>query len=270
MPTPGQVLAARGQFSDRSTSPLWRPATIRRFLIHPAYVGRHIAYRWQITQLRERDTTTGILRYVNKRVERAADDEERIPLPAEVCPPLVDEATALAVQARLINNRAESVRHHQDPEATLLRSGYIFCGHCGRKMYTHRPGGEWRYTCNTFRLTPEMPQCLGKGVSITAFIIDPIVWGHVRQVLLNPQHIAQALERWRVDHEQQDGRATAHLTAVEGQLARLQVKAANLTAGVAEAGSVEARTVLLSTLDQVSKDIAILSTERESLLQDAA
>ncbi|HUY79655.1 MAG TPA: hypothetical protein VMV29_22985, partial [Ktedonobacterales bacterium] len=134
----------------------------------------------------------------------------------------------------------------------------------------HRVGGEWRYSCNTFRLTPEMPQCLGKGVSITAYIIDPIVWGHVRRVLLNPQHIAQALEHWRVDHVQQDGRATAHLTAVEGQLARLQAKAANLTAGVAEAGSVEARTVLLSTLDQVSKDMAILSTERDSLLQDAA
>jgi site-specific DNA recombinase len=47
IPTPGQVLAMRGQLSKgRSFSTIWRRATIQRICHHPAYWGAHVAYRW--------------------------------------------------------------------------------------------------------------------------------------------------------------------------------------------------------------------------------
>ena len=46
IPTPAQVLAARGQLPNGWRDPTltsWRPGTLGKILLHPAYAGQHSA-----------------------------------------------------------------------------------------------------------------------------------------------------------------------------------------------------------------------------------
>src|SRR5260221_8381967 len=50
VPTPGQILAERGQLpTGRTCTAIWHRGTIHRILRHPAYGGQHGAYRWAKT-----------------------------------------------------------------------------------------------------------------------------------------------------------------------------------------------------------------------------
>ena len=137
VPTPGQVLVARGQFpAGRSATGLyWQPSVIRRILHHPAYWGRHGAYRYQKSTITERPANTGITRKVRRMTERAEDDSVRVALPASACPALVSPELASRVHARLSLSKAESAGCNPDPLATLWR-GMAFCGHCGGHLHT--------------------------------------------------------------------------------------------------------------------------------------
>jgi DNA invertase Pin-like site-specific DNA recombinase len=51
IPTPSQVLAARGQLpTGRAVSAVWHRSTLQRMLRHPAYWGEHCAYRFAHTK----------------------------------------------------------------------------------------------------------------------------------------------------------------------------------------------------------------------------
>jgi site-specific DNA recombinase len=59
--------------------------------------------------------------------------EEQVLLP-DIAPPIVTAEEQAAVLARLAYNQAHAIRNNTRPEATLLRAGFIQCGHCGRSM----------------------------------------------------------------------------------------------------------------------------------------
>jgi site-specific DNA recombinase len=69
-----------------------------------------------------------------------------------VAPAIVTPDEQAAVLARLARNQAESTRNNQHPERTLLRAGFLRCGHCGRAMAVahppeSRPGSTPQYHC---------------------------------------------------------------------------------------------------------------------------
>jgi len=103
----------------------WGPDAIRWILHHPSYAGRATGWR------DGKDCTTGTA------------------LPPGTIPALVDEATFDAVQERLRQNQLRSARNNPNPEATLLRGGYVRCGYCGRTMIVKPPDGNHgpRYRC---------------------------------------------------------------------------------------------------------------------------
>jgi site-specific DNA recombinase len=270
VPTPSRVLAASGLYRRRTLGTRWTTGTLHRMLAHPAYVGRHGAWRWQTGKRKEQDPFTGRVRSVREQTERQVENADYIPLPPEVCPALVDEQTVAAVRMRLEQNRQEAARHNSEPEAMLLRSGYIFCGHCQRSLYTHRVRGEWSYFCSSGLRTDGKHFCPGGGLSIQAKVIDPEVWSHVTRVLRHPQVIADAIAQWETEHSVAEDRATAHLAAVESQLRDLEAKAKNLTLAIGDAATGEARAVLTKALDDLSMRMRELAGESERLRAEAS
>ncbi len=71
IPTPGQLLAERGQWpTGRTHTAVWHPGTILRMLHHPAYWGEHCAYRTASTTEKVRPPETGVTVKVRRRAWR--------------------------------------------------------------------------------------------------------------------------------------------------------------------------------------------------------
>ena len=69
--------------------------------------------------------------------------DQWILLPEGTAPAIIDEETFEEIQRKIKHNKQDSVRNNQHrDELGLLRSGYIFCGICGRRMILKYPGGE--------------------------------------------------------------------------------------------------------------------------------
>ena len=100
----------------------WSATTIREILGKRVYTGTALAYQHRYDRLPG-----------GRYKRRPARAEEQIALP-DVAPAIVSEAEQAAVLARLQRNQAESTRRNPNPEATLLRCGHVYCGHCGLAM----------------------------------------------------------------------------------------------------------------------------------------
>ena len=61
---------------------------------------------------------------------RVATPEERMMLPG-IAPAIVTPEEHALAQSILERNKANAIRNNRDPQATLLRAGFIRCGHCG-------------------------------------------------------------------------------------------------------------------------------------------
>jgi site-specific DNA recombinase len=101
-----------------------RNQTIRWILKTPHYAGE--VHWWRRN------------RSANKAAGRPVDEwrplDEQVTMPAECIPALVDKETFAIVQGRLRLNRERSAHNNREPEATLLRGGFVRCGYCGDSM----------------------------------------------------------------------------------------------------------------------------------------
>src|SRR4029077_20598535 len=99
---------------------------------------------------------------------------------------LVDAETFQLIQERLRLDQERSARNTRDPEATLLRGGFVRCGYCGDSMTTRRARPRRRqaafYACARAMKYPK--DCIRHGISAT--VLDPAIWSKVEEVLLRP------------------------------------------------------------------------------------
>jgi site-specific DNA recombinase len=278
IPTPGQVLAARGQLpTGRTAGCIWRRATIHRMLHHPAYHGAHGAYRWQYTVEKVRPAETGITRKVRHTRERGEDDPMRVALPSTACPALVTCELAERAQARLAENRLENAGRNPDPLATIWR-GMAICGHCGQKMMTAtgadgngRANGR-RYYCRSRRSAPDgvAVLCPGGSFSISAArVLDPAGWADVLTWLSDPENVERLLADWRAENQGTERSITSRLDAAAAGIARLRDKMDRLAETIAETSERESRRTLQDKLDAYAALVRTEESKRERLLREA-
>jgi site-specific DNA recombinase len=170
----------------------WQPSSLREILLRPTYAGSLVAL---------------------------ASTAERVILPG-VAEPIVTDEELAAVAARLERNKAHATRHNLHPERSLLRAGYIACGHCGWTLSVSNATPASRSVSPQYRCTAQRqhgPKC--SRPSITASMIDPIVWDVVTRLLRRPWIIAREVARHR-----QDGGLDRQLAAVDKRLAALVSK----------------------------------------------
>lgn len=104
--------------------PRWAHQTIRWILTTPHYAGDVRWWRRQRSSRRPGEQHTTRWRLA----------EQQVTMPADTVPALVDAETYQIVQERMRLNKERSPRNNRDPEATLLRGGFVRCGHCGDSM----------------------------------------------------------------------------------------------------------------------------------------
>ena len=197
VPTPFQVLAARGMLpSNRTASPIWGRGTMFRMLHHPAYWGEHSAYRHKYSTVKVRPVETGVTKKVKARHEREVDDPNRVALP-NTCPPLVSKDLAERVAARLVQNKRDNPGRLPTRWRRLAWHGGV--RPCGEKMFT-APGIQrsslllplayrghswwWR------RPAHHLPRWLGEYARQR---VDPAGWADVREWLRDPKNVERLL-----------------------------------------------------------------------------
>jgi site-specific DNA recombinase len=138
--------------------PRWSFSSLRDILRRTVYTGTVSAYA-----IRYERRPTG--RYGR----RAAVVEDVVALP-DVAPTIVTPEEQAAVVARLAANKEHAARNNRNPEAALLRAGFLVCGHCGAPLrVVHRPvalsGSSPQYRCENRQGACPRP-------TITASLLD--------------------------------------------------------------------------------------------------
>ncbi|ACZ39651.1 recombinase family protein [Sphaerobacter thermophilus] len=219
--------------------PTWSMTTVSKILKHPHYTGDARAWTWQ--------SRNGYVR----------NHEAGLPLPEGTVPPLVDRATFELVQEQFARNQARAARNNRNPEAALLRGGYVRCGYCGRAMHVHKNSGKPAYRCNGReyrRGSCPMPV-------IAAHVLDAAVWERVEAILTRPEIVAEELARLQTDDP-----TAADLAAVDRLLQQVDRQRANLTQAIGLTDDPDAVAALMAELERVAARRRQLEAEREGIL----
>jgi len=227
----------------------WSFVVISRMLRLEAYMGVAIGNR----------TITRKVGGKEQSILRPA--EEQLILPAGTIPAIVPEDVWQTVQARLARNKAEANRNNRDPEAFLLRAGFVYCGYCGKRIHT----AWWRAKSGDLRPSYVImvnhrghEDC--PTVSMYAPKLDAIVWDKIRGIIMQPDVVAKELARL-----QQDDPTDADHCAVERALTEIERKRANLSRSLALLDDAEAAAPLVAELKVLAERKRELGAERDTI-----
>lgn len=241
-------LTAQGIRSPRGNT-RWSKSTISRILRNEAYVGLTYAWKWK----REGKTV------------RERPREEWIRLPVGVTPPIIDESTWKETQVRLQRNKELARRRTKHTEDYLLR-GYVFCGHCGKRMWAERrkrgQGWELAYRCRGKSGHPDSTCERGTGLPyINARELDSYVWSHIESILTDPQVIAQELTRL-----EDEANLERELKDLDSLIRKVKREKGNLLAAIGDTDDPEVRGLILEELRKKAAFLRDLERERATLL----
>jgi site-specific DNA recombinase len=136
------ALAAQG-IASPSGGARWQPSSIRDILVRDTYAGSITTYR-----TRHERGANGV------SVCRPAAAGEMVVLPG-IAEPLVTPQELAAVAARLADNKAHATRRNTHPEWSLLRAGFIACGHCGWGLSVSNPSPASQTLTPQYRCTAQ-------------------------------------------------------------------------------------------------------------------
>lgn len=256
IPTPGQILARRGQLQKgRTFSTNWRLSTLGRILSNKAYIGKHSGWRTSRETVHEKDAITGEVRAITRQVELSPDSPERVFFSTDVCPALVSEEDYKAVQTVLARNKQLASRRTMDPEAILLRGGFAVCGWCGRNLQPrldHRI--YYRYYCGSVHQV-ESNRCPNGYWSVKAEDLDYLVWNWVVRAFEKPEIIRAAFERWKANQE--DGRTFEYdrLDSIQTALTNATNRWCNCLKSAAGASDETTRAQFTHMADEAAKEM---------------
>jgi site-specific DNA recombinase len=244
----GTRLAERG-IPSPSGQLRWAAPTIRQVLRRPTYTGTGVAYR-----MRRVNRPTG------GHTLRATTADEQVLLPG-IAPPIVTAEEQAAVLARLTSNQEQAARNNHNPEATLLRAGFVRCGHCGWTMGVSRSSLSSRSPQPQYRCDIRARHVHGCPTPVIGTnTLDAAVWQKVEQVLRDPHVIAREVETLRAD-----GGLDRDLTAVERLLVGIIKKQANLATLAATVDDAEAASPLVAELKALAGRKKAAEAERDTL-----
>ncbi len=241
-------LAERG-IPSPTGRPRWAVPPIREVLRRPTYTGTGVAYRMR----HERRPTGGY-------TLRPATADEQVLLPG-IAPAIVTAEEQAAVMARLASNQAQAARNNRTPEATLLRAGFVRCGHCGWSMGVSPSSRSSRSQQSQYRCDVRARHAHGCPLpTIGTNDLDRAVWHKVTHVLRDPRVIAREVEALRVD-----GGLDRDLSAVERLLSGIAKKQANLATLAATVDDAEAAAPLVAELKALAARKNAAEAERDTL-----
>ena len=183
IPTPKKALKG---------TPHWQRGSLYRIIVNPIYMGEVWANRFR--SVPSQYTSNTDVTIMNPR-------EKWIRLPD--APAIVSREMFEAVQKQLEANKQESMRNNSHPpeELGLLRSGYIFCGVCGRGLRLHYPSHANRqdstpiYTCQNTEKDKDAPSYHRTNIHIVK--LDIAVREKIIEILNHPNYVRERVEELR-------------------------------------------------------------------------
>jgi site-specific DNA recombinase len=169
----------------------WRKSTVRSILTNPVYTGQVYVGRRQpqLPQRRRNPLKPVGLRAQSQRLL----PRERWTWVAHV-PAIITQEVFDRVQTKLADNQAKA-RRNNTAHTYLLRA-LVSCGGCTLAWHARTCGAYQYYFCTGSKRRAESgldQRCAVR--SIRAEVLDCLVWDDLCKVLVQPQLIAQALER---------------------------------------------------------------------------
>lgn len=186
IPTP---YVAKSIQSKRIKHPLWQSSTVSKLTRNSVYYGEA-----RFKKVRSRKVG-------NKEIREKVPIEEQIVVSV---PPIVTKELAEEARERIGLNNKFASRNNSNPEATLLRGGFVKCGHCGGTMrvqphrYTRKDGSVLEYllySCGLQQATVGV--C--KGCSILTSFLDEEVWKKVLEIISDPLQIDERVKALKSD-----------------------------------------------------------------------
>jgi site-specific DNA recombinase len=231
--------------------PRWSFSPVRDILRRTVYTGTISAYAIRYER-----------RSAGRYGRRATDAEDVIALPG-VAPAIVTPEEQAAVVARLAANKDQAARNNRNPEAALLRAGFLTCGHCGAPLrVVHRPatlpGSSPQYRCETRQGACPRP-------TITASLLDGTVWDRAVSVLRDPEIIAAEVAKRR-----QDGGLDRDRVAIEKHIASLADKQGRIAKRLTDIDDDDVAAPLMAELQTLSARKKAAQAERDDLLRRIA
>jgi site-specific DNA recombinase len=253
-----------GPWWPRSGRHPWQPSVVHRILYDETYAGMAYTNRYRfVPPKKPRSRAPG--RGENTcRQRRPREEWIGIPVPA-----LIDQETYRRAQAQLERNATLSYRNNTR-HSYLLRC-LLTCRTCGLRMFGITP------TSPPGRSIPRYYRCSGKDCTCSARerrcpqkmtpadSLEEAVWGHVQQLLSDPEALLAQFRDTARHTEGGDASQQAEADKLQAQLRRLDREAERLV------DAYQAAIISLEELDQRRRRIAerrlVLAEQHEQQLR---
>lgn len=256
----------------------WQNVMITRIIYNPSYCGERFTGMFKTTKEKsDRDPVTGFVTWIRKQQRRKPGDEGTWKADPTRCPAIVSKEDLLAAQARLEQNRQEAKRNSivARDELALLRAGYVVCGHCGRKMISHRrvlKSGQATayYSCDRTWVARDRgydDASPAGSCAIMSHQIDGLVWDHVVRLLTEPEVLEEALARVRGEAEQRQADVEERGKALEAAIVDARMQMENLERSLGHATNPKVQARIVGLIEEQAAHIAAWEAELEDLEQ---
>jgi len=228
----------------------WHPGVIRTMLRHQAYAGIAVG------------NSTSAKKVGGKQIRDVRPEAEHILLPEGTIPALVSRETYEAVEARLARNKAEATRNNRNPEAFLLRAGFVVCGYCGKPIRA-----VWTKDCPTqaarsyYSCDPNSaPHQDCPAFAMSAKKLDEAVWTKVKTIITRPEVITEEVAKLRTNDP-----TDADLTAIERAITEIDRKRTNLSRSLEMIDDADTAAPVIVQLKALAARKRELDTERDAV-----
>lgn len=164
---------------------VWARSTVHKILKNRTYVG--VTFYNKYESVEPENPINGGYKKRPKSSRRLRSKKEWIPIKLPSHLHLVSKEDFNYVQKLLAENSTHSLRN---TKYKYLLRGLVKCSKCGSPYYANSAHGRPNYRCgNKMRNFPLPKTC--EGGSISANIIEPLVWKEIKKAIKNPKLILE-------------------------------------------------------------------------------
>ncbi len=182
--------------------------------------------------------------------------------------PIIDAITFDKVQKRMKHNKTY-VRKH--PSRLYLLSGMVACSECKRPYLAQTAKANRNRRKNeaqTYRHRIKAGHCMNK--TISARVLEPIVWQKVLGILLNPVSLIEGYQQSLEAQRERQSRNIAQIETLERALLKVKAKRQNLNNAYLDPEIMMSKTEYLDQKLQMDEEAQLIENDLGRLRNEIA
>lgn len=258
-------LHEKGIKARKSRSTRWQNSTLSRLLRNETYIGTTY-YNKTLSVIPKNPRETDGYKRVKKSSRKYKKREEWIAIDV---PAIVDTETFYKAQEQLKKNAFFSKRNQK---RHYLLSGLVFCGECESRMAgdgTSRKSSSKTYSyyrcTERIRKFPKESSCIAK--SISAELIEKVIWSKICEVLNDPERVLKQLEEQRSKQKKLIEQIVSQDESFDKKLETLDVEEKRLVKAYRE--KVLSLSQLKEQMEEITEGRKSIKDEKKKLLSES-